>query len=183
MADIEPAILERLPMQKGARIGCGERNLDRVRVDLRGKPDGFVDRLPGFTRKPEDERPVDRDAELVAILGKAPGDVDPHPFLDVVQDLLVPRFIADQQKPQPVVAQHLECRARYVGFCIAGPGDAELAEFAGDRLGTRTVVGERVVIEEEFLHLWEIALREADFVDDMANAAYSVAMSADGLRP
>jgi hypothetical protein len=32
----------------------------------------------------------------VTILGELAGDVDPHAFFDVVQDLLVAGFVADQ---------------------------------------------------------------------------------------
>ena len=96
---------------------------------------------------------MDRDAELVAVLGEAARDVDPHALLDVVEDLLVAGFVADQQQPQAVVAQHFERRARHVGLGVARPGDAELAQLAGDRLGARPVVGEGVVVEEELLDL------------------------------
>ena len=54
--------------------------------------------------RPEDEGAVDGDAELVAVLGEAARHVDQHALLDVVQDLLVAGFVADQQQAQPVVA-------------------------------------------------------------------------------
>ncbi len=126
---------------------------------------------------------MDRDPEFVAILGKPPRDVDAHPLLDVVEDLLVAGLVADEQQPQSVVAQYLQRRARHIGLGVARPGHAELAELAGDRLGARPVIGKRVVVEEELLHLREIALCEADFVDDMTYAAYPVAVAANGLRP
>ena len=107
----------------------------------------------------EDEGAVDLDAQLVAVLGELAGDLDPHALLDVVQDLLVAALVADQQQPQPVVLQHLQRLARHVGLGVAGPGDAQLAEFPRDRLGARQVVGEGVVVEEEFLHLREHRLR------------------------
>ena len=59
----------------------------------------------------------------------------------------------------------------------------ELAEFAGDCFGARAVVGEGVVVEEEFFDLRKVALRETDFLDDMADAAHAIAVPADGLRP
>src|SRR6266852_2861475 len=154
-----------------------------LRVVLGGKPDGFFDRLLGLAGEAEDEGTVDRDAELVAVLGEAAGDVDPHALLDVVEDLLVAGLVADEQEAQPVVAQNLERRARHVRLGVAGPGDAEPAEFAGDRLGARPVVGERVVVEEELLDLRKIAPGQADFLDHMGDAAVPVAVPADGLRP
>src|SRR5712691_3050967 len=83
MIDVEPAVLDRLAMQVGAGIRGGERDLDRVRIDLGGKTDGFLDRFLGFAGKTEDEGSVDRYSELVAILCEAAGDVDPHPLFDV----------------------------------------------------------------------------------------------------
>ena len=59
----------------------------------------------------------------------------------------------------------------------------ELAQFLRDRLGARQVVGEGVVVEEEFPHLREIALRQRDLLGDVPRRAHAVAMSADGLRP
>ena len=109
--------------------------------------------------------------------------VDAHALLDVVQDLLVARFVADQQQAQAVVLQHLQRLARHVGLGVARPGHAELAELAGDRLGARQVVGEGVVVEEELLHLREVLLGQADLLDDVADAAGPVAMAAHGLRP
>ena len=103
--------------------------------------------------QPEDEGAVDGDAELVAVLGEAPRHVDAHALPDVVQDLLIAAFVADQQQPQAVVAHDLERLARHIGLGVARPGDAELAELARDRLGARAVVGEGVVVEEELLHL------------------------------
>ncbi|HZC16903.1 MAG TPA: NAD-dependent epimerase/dehydratase family protein, partial [Caulobacteraceae bacterium] len=136
---VEPAILDRLLVQEGAGIGRGERDLDGVRIDLVGEADGLLDRLLGLAGKPEDEGAVDGDAELVAILGEATGDVDQHALLDVVQDLLIAGLIADEQQPEPVVAQHLERVPRHIGLGVARPGDAELAEPAGDGLGARQV--------------------------------------------
>ena len=48
------------------------------------------------------------DAKLAAVLGEALGDVDAHAFLDVVEDLLVAGFIADEQQPQAVVLEHFQ---------------------------------------------------------------------------
>ena len=50
--------------------------------------------------------------ELVAVLGELLRHLDPHALLDVVQDLLVAALVADQQQPQPVVAQHLQASSR-----------------------------------------------------------------------
>jgi hypothetical protein len=108
---------------------------------------------------------------------------DPHALLDVVEDLLVAALIADQQKPEAVITKHLERGARHIGLGVAGPGDAELAELARDRLGARQVVGERVVVEEELLDLRKRLFRPLHFLDDMADGTGAVPMPADRLRP
>src|SRR5262249_35803593 len=154
-----------------------------VRIDLGGEADGLLDGLAALTRQAEDEGAVNDDAELVAILGKAPRHVDPHAFSNVVQNLLIAALVPDQQQAQSVVAHDLERVAWHVGLGVAGPDDAELAELARDRLAARTIVGEGIVVEEEFLHLRERGFRPADLVDDVADAARAVAMAADGLRP
>ena len=105
------------------------------------------------------------------------------PFLDIVQNLLIAALVSDQQQAQAVVAHDLERVARHVGLGVAGPDNAELAELARDRLAARAIVGEGVVVEEEFLDLRKRRFRPADLVDDMADAARAVAMAAHRLRP
>src|SRR5271165_3180140 len=180
---VEPAVLHRLIVKESAGVGRGERNLDRVRIDLGGEADRLLDRLSGFSRQAHDERAVDPDAEFAAILGETPGDVDPHALLHVVQDLLIAGLVAHEQQPQAAVAQDLERLARHVGLGVAGPDDAELAHFLGDRFGARQIVGERVVVEEEFLHFRKGLLRPCHLFHHMPDRAGAIAMSAHRLRP
>src|SRR5262249_48892283 len=151
--------------------------------DIRGELDRFLDRLLGLARKSENESTVDRDAELVAILREAARNVDPHALLDVVEDLLVAGFVADEQEAQTIIAEHFQRRARHVGFRVARPNHSQLAELLRDRLGARPIVGEGIVIEEELLDLWEIMPRQPDLLDDMPDTAHAVPVPADGLRP
>ena len=96
---VQPIVLARLVIKEGARIGRRERHLDGVRVDLLGEAYRLLDRLLGLARQAENERAVDDDAEIVAILGEAASDVDPHALLDVVKNLLIAGFVPDQQQP------------------------------------------------------------------------------------
>ena len=116
-------------------------------------------------------------------LVKRLGHLDAHALLDVVQDLLVAALVADQQQPQAVVAHNFKRFARHVGLGVARPGHAHLAELARDRLGARQVVGEGVVVEEEFLHLRHRLFRPGDLLRDVFHAARAVFVAADGLRP
>src|SRR3989475_2285035 len=56
---LEPAALERLAVERGARIGRGERELERVRIDLLREPDRRLDRLARLARPAHDERAGD----------------------------------------------------------------------------------------------------------------------------
>jgi len=44
------------------------------------------------------------DAEVAAVGGEPPGPLDPQALLDVDEDPLVARLVADEQQPQAVVA-------------------------------------------------------------------------------
>src|SRR5665213_822508 len=93
---LQPAVLDRLPIQGRARVRRGEGHLNRVGIDLLGKVDGFFDRLRGFAWQSEDERAMDKDAEFAAVLCETPCDVGSKSLPDVMQDLIVTRFVADQ---------------------------------------------------------------------------------------
>src|SRR5208283_4475707 len=100
---VEPAVLDRLLVEERPRVWRGQGNLDRVRVDLGGEADGFLDRLPRLPRQAEDERAVNLHTQFMAVTGEFPRDLDSHALLDVVQDLLVAALIAHQQQAQAVV--------------------------------------------------------------------------------
>ena len=138
----------------------------------------------GLARQPEDEGAVDHDAELVAVLGEASRDVDAHALLDVVQDLLVAGFVADQQQPQPVVRSTFSVSRGTLALALHDQVTPSLPSSRGDRLGARPVVGEGVVVEEELLHLREGAFAPRS-ISSMTcpTAAGAVAVAADGLRP
>ena len=65
--NLQPALLLRLAVQFRARVGCGERNLDRFGVDIAGKPDGLLDRLGSLARKTENEGSVNLDSEIAGV--------------------------------------------------------------------------------------------------------------------
>jgi len=140
-----------------------------VRVELARVPDRPLDRFTRLAGQPQDEGAVRRDAEVAAVAREPPRDVQAEALLDIVQDPLVARLVADEQQPQAVVLQDLQRLVRHVRLGVARPRDAEPAEPPGDRLGTWQVVGERVVVEEVFLHLREVAARPRDLGDDVVD--------------
>src|SRR5581483_9710235 len=102
------AVLHRLAMQIRAGIWRGQRHLNGVWVDPGGEPDRLLDRLRRLAGQAEDEGAVYLDAKVVAVAGEAFCDFDPHTLFDVVQDLLVTAFVADEQQAQTVVLQYLQ---------------------------------------------------------------------------
>src|SRR5262245_12133455 len=104
----QPAVLQRLLVKKRAWIWRGQRDLDRMRVDLSGKADRLFDGFLCLAWKAENECAVDSDAELVAILGEPPGYIYSHALLDIMQDLLIAGLVSNQEKPQPIVFHDLQ---------------------------------------------------------------------------
>src|SRR5207253_2292768 len=95
----------------------------------------LLDRLPDVTRREvvaPVEGPVDQDAELVAVPGEAAGALDAHTLADVLQDLLVPRLVADDEEAEPAILQDLQGLAVDVGARVGRPGDAHPAEALRD---------------------------------------------------
>src|SRR5437870_3494374 len=86
LAAVEPALLEGLSVHRRARVGRGDRHLDRVRIELAGEADRLRDRLVRLAGKPEDERAVDPDAERLGVPGELPRDVQADPLLHVVEE-------------------------------------------------------------------------------------------------
>src|SRR5262245_1368374 len=154
-----------------------------MRVDLLGETDCLLDSLLGLAGEAQNKGSMDDDAKFVAIFGEAAGDVDSHALLDIVQDLLIAGLVSDKQQAQAIIFHHLQRLAWNVGLGVAGPGQPEFTDFLGQRLDARQVVGQRVIVEEEFLHLREGRLSPTQLLDNMAYAAYAIAMAADGLRP
>ena len=165
--NVEPAFLHRLVVQEGAGVWGGKRDLDGVRVDLFGEFHCFLQGFLCLAGQADDEGAVDFDAELVAVSGEALGDVYAHAFFDVVEDLLVAGLVTHEEQAQAVFFQDFQGFVWHVGFGVAGPGDAELAEFDGDGLGAGQVISEGIVVEHEFLHLGEEFFRAFDFGDDV----------------
>ena len=130
----EPAIFLGLLVEEGARIGRRQRHLHGARIDFLGEGQGFLDGFAGLARQAQDEGAMHHNAQIVAILGEALGDLDQQALLDVVQDLLVAGFIADQQAGEAAVLHHFQRLARHIGLGVARPDHAQLAQFLGQLL-------------------------------------------------
>src|SRR4029450_13588253 len=133
LGPLEPALLERLAVKRGARIRRRQRDLERIGLDVAREADRLLDRLARLTREPHDERAVDLDSERASIAGEFASDVEADSLLHPVQDLLVTRLVADQQEPEAVVTQDPQGRLRHVRLRVAGPRAAQPPEPAGGR--------------------------------------------------
>src|SRR5262245_14778737 len=121
--------------------------------------------------------------EFAAVLGEPFCYINSHPLLDIVKNLLIARFIADDQQPQAIVLQYIQGRARHISLGVARPDNPELADFTCELLNTRQVVGQRIVVEEELFYLRKGLLRPGQFLDHVPNTAGTIIVAADCLWP
>ncbi len=89
----------------------------------------------------------------------------------------------DEQQTQAVVLHDFQRPAWNIGLGVARPGDSELAQLLRQRLHTRQIVGEGVIVEEEFLHLRERVFRPFHLCDDIFDRAHAITMPSHRLRP
>ena len=122
-------------------------------------------------------------AGLMTGLGEPAHFVHGHALFDTRENVVVAAFVANQEQAQTVVLEGFYRVVIQVRTAVAGPVDAERAEFFGDFTGARQVRGERVVVEEKFLHLREEFLHVGHFVGDILRRTNAVFVSANGLRP
>src|ERR1700749_1875100 len=72
---LEPTIVHRLFGKRGAWIWRGQRHLNGMRIDLLGEINGLLDGRARLAGQTENERTVNDDAELAAVLREAPCDI------------------------------------------------------------------------------------------------------------
>src|SRR3954451_12839245 len=94
----DQAILLNVIVELSARKRMSDRNLNGFDVELLCKVDALTNGVARFTRQSYDEIAVNRKAELFAVCGKAPRHIDSGAFFYVLQDLLIARFIANDEK-------------------------------------------------------------------------------------
>src|SRR6202012_5699883 len=102
---------------------------------LDGIANGLLDRFPSLAGQSQDEGAVDDDAEIAAISGESLRDLGSQTFADIVEYLIVARFIADQQQPKSVLLHDAQGFVGDIGFRIARPRNAQLTQAARNLLG------------------------------------------------
>ena len=128
-----------------------------------------------LARQAQDEGAVDLDAQIVAILGEALGHFDAHALLDVVQDLLVAALVADEQQAQAAILQHFSSVLRgTLALALHDQVTPSLPSSLAMASARGSIVGEGVVVEEEFLDLREGLFRLFDLFDHVLDAARAI---------
>ena len=122
-------------------------------------------------------------AELLAVGGEALRHVDGGALLDVLEDLLVARFVAHDQQAAAGFLHGLERVVIGGDARGAGPGEVERLELLAELDGALLAVVEGIVVEEDFLDLRELLERVADFVGDVVGGAQAPAVAGVRLRP
>ena len=111
----------------------------------------------------EDEIAVNDQAELVAILGELAGALDGGALLDVLQNLRIAGFVADDQQAASGFLHRLQ-RFEVGGDARgAGPGQAQRLQLGAEFDGARLLDVEGVVVEEKFLHVGPVSLWPSPF--------------------
>ena len=97
VADNEP-VLHGVVVELGSGIRVRHRNLDGFDVEFLGEGNGVIDGLRRFAGQTHDEVAVNDESELVAVFGELARTLDGGALLDVLQNLLIARFVADDEQ-------------------------------------------------------------------------------------
>ena len=91
-------------VQLGAGHGVSERDLDGFAVEFLGEIDGLLDGFTGFAGQADDEVAVNLDADFVAIFHELAGHLDGSALLDVLEDLRIAGFEADDKEASAAIS-------------------------------------------------------------------------------
>ena len=109
--------------------------------------------------------------------------VDGRALLDVLEDLLIARFVADDQQPAAGLLHRLQGVVIGGDARGAGPGEVQRLQLGAKLDGARFLVVERVVVEEDFLDLRERFERVAHLIRHVVGRTQPPAMAGVRLRP
>lgn len=170
-------------IELGAGVGVGDGDLDGLAVEGLGEVDGVADGLAGLAGEAEDEVGVDDEAEVVAVLDEVASALDCGAFFDVLKDLGVAGFEADDEEAAAGVFHGFEGVA--VGGDAAGarPGDADGLELGAEFDGAGLLDVEGVVVEEELFDVGEVLLGPGHLGGDVIGRSLAPGVAGEGLGP
>src|SRR5208283_4143089 len=113
--------------------------------------DRVLDGFARFAGQAKNEVAVHDQAELVAILGELAGALNGGTLLDVLENLLIAGFVADDKQAAAGIFHSLESLEVGSDARRAGPGQANRFQFCAQLDGACLLNVEGVIIEEKFL--------------------------------
>ena len=121
--------------------------------------------------------------ELVAVLGELAGALDGGALLDVLQDLLIARLVADDEQAAAGFLHGLQRLVIGGDARGAGPGQPERLQLCAQLDGARLLDVEGVVVEEKFFHVGPEFLGLRHLGGHGVGGTLAPRMSAQSLRP
>ena len=104
-------------------------------------------------------------------------------LLDVLQDLLIARFVADNEQPASGIFHRLQCLVARRHARGAGPRQSQRLQLGAQFHGACRLNVERVVVKKEFFHVRPVFLGLRHFAGHVVGRALAPRMSTQRLRP
>src|SRR6267142_876102 len=179
----QETFLGHLVMQLCAGHRMCQRNLNRFAVQLLGEINRLLDRFLGLTGQTDDEVTVHLDANLLAVLHELARHINSRALLDVLQDLRIAGFKANDKEPRATIRHRFQLFVLAMATRGAGPLKLQWLEFLTQF--NRTVLAniERVIVEEYLFHLREVFQRLLHFANDVVHRTRAPRMAGNRLRP
>ena len=158
-------------------------HLDRLGVEALREFQGPPDGLAGLARKADDEIPVDRQAELVGIVGEPQRSLDRSSLLDVPQDLRVSGFVAHDKQPATGVPHRLQRLEVDIYSRGTRPREVQRLEVLAEFQRPVLADVEGVVVKENLPQLREAIECPAHLRGDILGGTGPPPMTGNRLRP
>src|SRR5580658_4218364 len=182
VADHE-AVFHRIVVEFGSGISVGHGYLNSLDVKLFGKSDRGVNGFVSFTREAEDEVAVNHQAQLVTILSELAGALDSRAFLDVLEDLLVARLVADDQQTATRFLHGLQSFIVGRDSGSARPSKLQRLQLGAQFDGSNLLDVEGIVVEEKLSHIWPEFFGLGHLTSYVVRGAFAPRVTAQSLRP
>src|SRR5262249_19374769 len=132
---------------------------------------------------PDDEIAVNADAQLPAVPGERASCFDSRTFLDVLQNLIVARFEADDEEARSCIRHRLQRLVVAVHTRSAGPAKLQRPVPATELWTAILPQVERGVSEEEFPSVWKELRRLFPLTRDVVLGPDPPGVPRQRLRP
>src|SRR5712672_155209 len=158
-------------------------NLNGFAIELFGEVDRFLNGFAGFARQADDEIAVHANADFAAVLHEGASHLNGRAFLNVLQDLRIAGFKSYDEEPCACIGHALKSFVIAVNAGRGGPAEFQWLEFAAQFEDAILANVERIVVEENFLHLRKIFDGLLHFASHIVRGTHTPGVSGNGLRP